>query len=156
MTNDETDKATIQPAVAWPSYQEGHAHAELAALRMLVDQVPLTSIRRRTKLSWAHIHRLAEVVSEESRNPAVPRNVMRQPRRRRPARVRVIEPHQEALPEPPEPPEPSEPSEPAEPADSIEPGDAPAIQTTPRPPETPPEMLAAPLAVPEQLSLLCV
>ncbi|MEU6331490.1 hypothetical protein ABZ851_30065 [Streptomyces sp. NPDC047049] len=139
MTNDEADKATIQPAVAWPSYQEGHAHAELAALRMLVEKVPLTSIRRRTKLSWAHIHRLAELVSEESRNPAVPRNVMREPRRRRPARVRVIEPHQEALPEP------------------AEPEDVPVSQTTTqRPPETPPEMHAAALAVPEQLSLLCV
>ncbi|MFB6881250.1 hypothetical protein ACFCY8_10490 [Streptomyces noursei] len=139
MTNDETDTATVQPAAAWPSYEEDHAQAELAALRMLVAKASLSSVRQRTGLSWAHIYRLATLVNEEARDPAVPRNVLRDPRPRRPARIQVVEPHQESLPEP---------------ADT---DGAPASKgTVTGPPETQPEPPATSPAEPEQLSLMCV
>ncbi|MFI7087713.1 hypothetical protein ACIBUR_29465 [Streptomyces anulatus] len=93
MTTDETkpEKAKVQPARAWPTYEADHAHAELAALRMLCAGAPLRHIRTRTRLSWAHIHRLAKLVAED-RAP-VPRNVIRDRRSLRPARVRVVQRH---------------------------------------------------------------
>ncbi|MFJ1742620.1 hypothetical protein ACIOG4_28590 [Streptomyces microflavus] len=98
MTNEtKTEKATVQPARAWPSYEADHARAELAALRMLCARAPMHHIRTRTRLSWAHIHRLAELVAEDSAAPA-PRNVIRDRRTSRPARVRVVRPRRSAPP----------------------------------------------------------
>ncbi|MFD3422649.1 hypothetical protein [Streptomyces decoyicus] len=137
MTTEEPDTTTIQPAVAWPSYELDHARAEVVALRMLVEGATLSRVRQRTRLGWEHIYRLADVVREEARTPAAPRNVLRDRRPRRPARIRVVEPRQEELPQP----------------TGTE--DAPDNQDAmhgPREPDTP----VAARAEPEQLALICV
>ncbi|WP_431983915.1 hypothetical protein [Streptomyces qinglanensis] len=96
----------------------------------------------RTRLSWAHIRRLSDLVAEEAKNPTTPRNVLRDRRRTRPARVRVVEPRQDVLPSP---------------ADTDEP-------TTTGGPHQPPHQqanahekaIASPEPEPEQLSLMCI
>ncbi|MEV1040436.1 hypothetical protein AB0J01_27855 [Streptomyces sp. NPDC050204] len=95
--NDDTGQATVQPAAAWPVFEEGHAQAEMAALHMLCNGASLRSIRLRTRLTYPAINRLALVVAEEAKNPARPRNVLRD---RRPARIRGAKAPPPPAPEP--------------------------------------------------------
>ncbi|GGX53126.1 hypothetical protein [Streptomyces noursei] len=140
MTDNEaaSNKVAVKPASKWPKYEESHAQAEIVALRMLVAGATDRSVRQRTNLSWAHIHRLAVLVAEEASDPVAPRNVMRNPRPLRPARIRVVTPRQETSPDPAAPEAP------------------PASQDTRKQPsETQVPTSAASPTEPEQLSLLC-
>ncbi|MFH0246169.1 hypothetical protein ACGRHY_27975 [Streptomyces sp. HK10] len=138
MTNGETKKTamvTVQPAATWPTYEADHARAELAAMQMLVAGTPLPRIKQRTHLSWAHLKRLAELVAEEAQNPAKPRNVLRDRRPRRPARIRVV----------------------PKPAHGLisESNDIPKSESTASPPPEPRALVDAD-SKPEQLSLICI
>nr|WP_258404959.1 hypothetical protein [Streptomyces sp. FR1] len=147
MTTDDTSTTddtttTIQPAAPWPNYEADHARKELAAMQMLCNGASLRTVRLRTQLSWAQVKALAEVVAEDAKTPP-PRNVLRDPRPHRAARIRVV-PRRPA-------PEPAQ-----EPADEV-----PSTDTTEQlsllpEQEAPREKSHAPVAEPEQLSLMCL
>ncbi|WP_019061508.1 hypothetical protein [Streptomyces prunicolor] len=136
-TTDETT-ATVQPAAAWPNYESDHARKELSAMRMLCDGASLRTVKLRTQLTWPQVRALAELVAEDAKTPP-PRNVLRDARPHRAARIRVV-------PRPPA----------QAPAD-----DPPSTDTTEQlnllpEQEAPREEDCAPAAAPEQLSLMCL
>lgn len=93
-TSEETPtKVTVKPARPWPVFEEDHAKAELAALKMLSTGHSERAVAQhfRKHLSYAQIRALAQIVAEEAAHPVQPRNVLRKPRPRRPARVRVVD-----------------------------------------------------------------
>ncbi|MEV7887471.1 hypothetical protein ACWD3I_25800 [Streptomyces sp. NPDC002817] len=136
-TTDETP-TTVQPAAAWPNYETDHARKELAAMKMLCAGASLRTVRLRTQLSWAQVRALAEVVAEDATTPP-PRNVLRDPRPHRAARIRVV-------PRPPV----QEPADDPPPTDTTE-------QLSLLPEEKAPrEEAYVTASEPEQLSLMCL
>lgn len=136
-TTDETT-TTVQPAAAWPNYETDHARKELAAMRMLCDGASLRTVKLRTQLSWAQIRALADVVAEDANTPP-PRNVLREPRPHRAARIRVV----------PRPPAQAPTDDPPS-TDSTE-----QLSLLPKQ-EALREEACAPAAEPQQLSLMCL
>lgn len=141
MTTDETTDtttATVQPAAAWPNYEADHARKELAAMKMLCDGASLRTVQLRTRLSWAQVRALADVVAEDAATPP-PRNVLRDRRPHRAARIRVVPrpPAQEPADDPPSP-------DTTEQLSLLPEQEAPRAET------------CAPAAEPEQLSLMCL
>ncbi|MFI0742524.1 hypothetical protein ACH4PU_31270 [Streptomyces sp. NPDC021100] len=81
MTTQPT-RTRIKPAASWPNYDGDIARAELAAMELLVQRMPESRVVRRTGLSAHRVHRLAQLVEEDSKNPPRPRNVCRRPQPR--------------------------------------------------------------------------
>jgi hypothetical protein len=78
---EESRKATVQPARPWPQFNRSRAHAELLALEMLTRGASYLRVRHITKLSPKNVRRLQALVAEEGANPAVPRIVCKGPAR---------------------------------------------------------------------------
>ncbi|EGX54589.1 MULTISPECIES: hypothetical protein [Streptomyces] len=140
-TTDETI-TTVQPAAPWPNYEADHARKELAAMKMLCDGASLRTVRLRTQLSWAQVRALAEVVAEDATTPP-PRNVLRDRRPHRAARIRVV-PRRPA------------PESAQESADEVQSTDTTEQLSLLPEQEDPREKGYAPVAEPEQLSLMCL